>query len=237
MEKKRKYILSVLIPVYNESDTIGTVIDTVLKVDLPPLFEREIIVVNDASTDDTEAVLNKYLNKIVYRKHSHNKGKGAALRTAFLLAKGDIVVIQDADLEYSPTDWKHMLVPIIDGHADVVYGSRFIGDAPHRVLYFWHYFGNRVITFFSNIFTNLNLTDMETCYKMMTRNVVDSIKGKLVSSRFGIEPEITARVKKFRVYEVGISYRGRTYEEGKKINWRDGLAVFWHIIRFNLFSK
>lgn len=191
--------------------------------------------VDDGSDEATKEVLSRWRDTIILVRHEINRGKGASVRDALKASSGDIVVIQDADLEYNPSDWSAMLAPILSGGADVVYGSRFVSHLPHRVLYFWHYVGNRVLTSISNMFTNLNLTDMETCYKMFTRNVVDDIKDRLVSERFGIEPEITARIKRYRVYEVGISYHGRTYAEGKKIHWRDGVAAFWHIIRFNLF--
>lgn len=238
MEQKappRRQTLSVVIPVYNEAATVDTLLTQVFAARLPEGFEREVIVVDDASTDATPDILSRWKGKVRYVRHPENRGKGASVKTGFRSVTGDIVVIQDADLEYDPQDLQRMLTPILAGHADVVYGSRFVGDAPHRVLYFWHYFGNRLITHASNMFTNLNLSDMETCYKMFTRAVVDDIKEKLVSRRFGIEPELTARVKHHRVYEVGISYRGRTYQEGKKIRWTDGVAVLWHIVRFNLF--
>ena len=175
-------------------------------------------------------------HKVVY--HKENMGKGAALRTGFHSVSGDIVIIQDADLEYDPKEYVRLLGPILEDKADVVYGSRFLGGEPHRVLLFWHYFGNRVLTNFSNMFTNLNLTDMETCYKVFTKDVLDEILPKLKANRFGFEPEFTARVSRARrrIYEIGISYYGRTYDEGKKIGWKDGIAAFWHIIRFNLFS-
>lgn len=193
------------------------------------------MIVDDCSTDGSLAVVNSWQPKIKVIRHKENMGKGASVRDGFFVATGDVVLIQDADLEYDPNDWMVMLEPFIQEKADVVFGSRLITDRPHRVLYFWHYLGNKVLTAFSNMMTNLNLSDMETCYKMFSRKVIDDIKAELVSPRFGIEPELTARVKKYRVYEVGISYAGRTYGEGKKIGWRDGIAAFWHIIRFNLF--
>lgn len=232
--KKGEKVLSVVIPAYNEERTLEIALAKVFAAPLPGTILREVIVVDDASLDATATLLEGWKGKVKVIRHTVNLGKGASVKDGLASASGDVVVIQDADLEYDPKDWNLMLSPILEGDADVVFGSRFISAAPHRVLYFWHYFGNRVITAFSNMFTNLNLTDMETCYKMFTREVSDDIKGKLVSRRFGIEPELTARVKRYRVYEVGISYRGRTYQEGKKINWKDGIAAFWHIIRFNL---
>ncbi len=228
--------LSIVIPVYNEEHTVTELINRVNAVKLPPLMEREIILVNDASTDQTLARIKKLNSRYVLINHEVNQGKGASVIDGFKAATGDVIVIQDADLEYDPENYSSLLQPILEGRADVVYGSRLVTHLPHRVMYFWHYLGNQFLTFFSNMFTNLNLTDMETCYKMFTRQTLDKIKDKLVSQRFGIEPEITARVKKFRVYEVGISYSGRTYKEGKKIGWRDGISAVWCIIKFNLFA-
>src|SRR3989338_1339043 len=228
--------LSIIIPVYNESSTISEIIKRVKTADSLGL-DKEIIVVDDASTDSTKEVLESEIG-IIVEKHWRNKGKGAALKTGFKKAGGDIVLIQDADLEYDPKDYPILLKPILDGKADAVYGSRFVTNQPRRVLLFHHYIANIFITFLSNIFTNLNLSDIETGYKAFRKEVIDSILRKLQPDRFGIEVELTARVakKKWRVYEVGISYSGRTYEEGKKINWKDGVAAIWHIIRFNLFS-
>ncbi|NEO73924.1 glycosyltransferase family 2 protein, partial [Moorena sp. SIO3H5] len=215
--------LSVVIPCFNEVNTIANVIEA---VKASPVKECEIIVVDDYSTDGTreilESSLQSHIDHVVY--HHKNRGKGAALRTGFGLATGDIVIVQDADLEYDPQEYPLLMQPIVDGKADVVYGSRFAGGGPHRVVYYWHMVGNKFLTMLSNMFTNINLTDMETCYKAFRRELIQSIK--IQESRFGFEPEITAKVakKKCRIYEVGISYYGRTYEEGKKIGWRDETA-------------
>lgn len=228
-------ILSILIPVYNEAATVQEIIATVKRVELP--VAREVIIVDDFSTDGTREILDNMDDqavKILY--HSKNRGKGAAIRTALEAATGDIVVIQDADLEYDPNEFPTMLKPILDGKADVVYGSRFLGSGPNRVLFFWHMLGNRVLTLASNMCTNLNLTDMETCYKMVRADIVKQLD--LKQDRFGFEPEITAklsRIKDLRIYEVGISYYGRKYEEGKKITWRDGVAALWCIFRYSFF--
>ena len=225
--------LSIVIPVYNEKNTLETLLKRVERVD----YDKEIILIDDCSTDGTREVIEDYKNKPGYTvlTHSRNRGKGAALRTGFGHVTGDTVIIQDADLEYDPKDYGKLLEPILDGRADVVYGSRFLGG-PHRVLFFWHYLGNKVLTLLSNMLTNLNLTDMETCYKAFNRNVLNSIT--LKCDRFGFEPEFTSKVsrKKFRIYEVPISYSGRDYEEGKKIGWKDGVAAIWFIIRFRLFD-
>ncbi len=225
-------MISVVIPVFNEKDTISTLLD---KVRATPL-EKEIIVVDDASTDGTRDVLAKEEQRgvrVVY--HEVNRGKGAALRTGFRHVTGDIVIIQDADLEYHPAEYPRLLEPILDGRADVVYGSRFLGG-PHRVLYFWHYVGNRFLTLLSNMTTNLNLTDMETCYKVFKTEILERIE--LKSDRFGFEVEFTAKVAKLRcrIYETPISYSGRSYLEGKKIGWRDGIAALIHIIRFRFWD-
>ncbi len=225
--------LSIIIPVYNEKDTLRTLLTRVEAVD----YEKEIVLVDDCSTDGTREIAQDYQGRDGYTvlTHTQNLGKGAALRTGFAEAKGDIIIIQDADLEYDPREYGKLLEPILDGRADVVYGSRFLGG-PHRVLFFWHYLGNMALTTLSNILTNLNLTDMETCYKAFTRKVLDSITFK--SNRFGFEPEFTCKVAKrnFRIYEVPISYSGRDYTEGKKIGWKDGVAAIWYIIRFRLFD-
>ncbi len=228
--------ISIIIPVYNEEKTIAEVMRKILDVEISGGYEKEIIAVDDASSDRTPDILSEFKEKCQIIRHEKNMGKGAAVRSGLFQSSGDVAVIQDADREYDPEDLNVLLKPISEGKADVVFGSRFLAGAPHRVLYFWHYLGNVFLTFLSNIFTNLNITDMETCYKMFTREVADDIKGKLVSNRFGIEPEITARVKKYRIYEVGISYAGRTYKEGKKIGWKDGFSAIWSIIRFNLFK-
>ncbi|MBI2989765.1 MAG: glycosyltransferase family 2 protein [Candidatus Magasanikbacteria bacterium] len=233
-------ILSVVIPVYNEKHTILGLIDAVKKVALEGM-EKEIILVDDFSTDGTRELLqglDKNQDSLRVLFHPENKGKGAALRSGFAAAKGDFVIIQDADLEYNPEEYPVLLEPLLDGRADVVYGSRFLGNRPHRVLFFWHYVGNRFLTLLSNMFTNINLTDMETCYKAFTGEALKRILPKLSSDRFTIEPEITARVarERLRIYEVGISYSGRTYAEGKKIGWKDGFSALWAIIKFNLFS-
>ncbi len=229
--------LSVVIPAYNEEKTLESIISRVEAVKLPDL-KKEIIVVDDCSRDGTRDVLRKLGNRCKAIYHTVNQGKGAALRTGFKEVTGDFAIIQDADLEYDPEEYPLLLQPLLDGKADVVYGSRFMGHRPHRVLYFWHYLGNKFLTTLSNVFTNLNLTDMETCYKAFTREALLKFRNELVSNRFGIEPEITARVAKhkLRIYEVGISYSGRTYAEGKKIGWKDGFSAIWAIAKFNMFG-
>ena len=221
--------LSIVIPIYNERETLETLIAKVNAVD----YDKEILLIDDFSSDGTREVLKRYENKenfqVLY--HDHNQGKGAALRTGFSNVNGDIIIIQDADLEYNPADYGTLIEPILDGRADVVYGSRFLGG-PHRVLLFWHSIGNMVLTTFSNMLTNINLTDMETGYKVFTKRVNDTLTFKC--DRFGFEPEFTAKVAKnnFRIYEVPISYNGRDYSEGKKITWKDGVAAIWYIIKF-----
>jgi len=230
--------LSIIIPVYNEKNTIKEILSAIEAVSLRDI-EKEIIVIDDCSTDGTGEILKEIKKtkkyKIIYQ--AVNKGKGFAVREGFRAASGDVAIIQDADLEYDPRDYEAMLLPIISGKADAVFGSRFMGSSAHRVLFFWHYAGNKFLTALSNIFTNLNLSDMEACYKAFSKEAIKKILPDLTSERFGIEVELVARAArhKLRIYEVGISYSGRTYEEGKKINWKDGLAAIWHIIRFNLF--
>jgi len=229
--------ISIVIPVYNEAKTLKGLLKAVVEARLPEGLEKEIILVDDFSKDDSREILKEMEKEHKVFYHDINKGKGAALRTGFENVSGDIVIIQDADLEYTPDEYEKLLMPIINGIADVVYGSRFLGVGPHRVHLYWHYLGNQILTTFSNMFTNLNLTDMETCYKVFTKEVLDQVLPKLKSNRFGFEPEFTARISKLRsrIYEIGISYYGRTYDDGKKIGWKDGLAAFWHIIKYNLF--
>lgn len=230
--------LSIVIPVYNERDTILELLAAVLQTP----YQKEVIVVDDGSTDGTRECLEQFAgrqpagNEVRVVLHEKNIGKGGALRTGFSYAEGDIILIQDADLEYDPVEYPVLLQPIIAGKADVVFGSRFAGQGAHRVLYFWHYVGNRFLTLLSNFFTNLNLTDMETCYKVFTREALVGVE--IRENRFGFEPEITAKLarKRLRIYEVPISYYGRTYEEGKKIGWRDGFWAMWCIVRYNLFD-
>lgn len=232
--------LSIIIPVFNEAATIHLILDRIKLTELPQNIEKEIIIVNDCSFDTTKEVIENYILlhsdlNIQFLNHDRNQGKGAALHTGIKNASGDFIIIQDADLEYNPQEYNILLQPILDGFADVVYGSRFIGGNAHRVLFFWHTIGNKFLTFLSNMFTNLNLTDMETCYKLFNAKMLKSLI--LKENKFGFEPEVTAkisRIKKIRIYEVGISYYGRTYEEGKKISWKDGFHAIYCILKYGL---
>lgn len=234
--------LSIVIPAYNEGPTVHLILNKIKAVNLLQSIEKEVIIVNDCSKDNTEEAILNYIKQhpdfnIQYIKHDVNKGKGAALHTGILKATGEYLIIQDADLEYDPEEYNLMLMPVFKDNADVVYGSRFMGGNPHRILFFWHSIGNKVLTSLSNMLTNLNLTDMETCYKLFRTSIIQNIK--LQEKRFGFEPEITAKISKIpkiKIYEVGISYYGRTFEEGKKIGWKDGVRAIYCIIKYGLFN-
>jgi glycosyltransferase involved in cell wall biosynthesis len=241
MQTVRFTKLSIIIPAYNEGRTVHLILDKVRQVVLRGGIRKEVIVVNDCSKDDTEAAVLRYLQQhpemdLQYYKHEVNKGKGAALHTGISRASGEYLVIQDADLEYNPEEYNLLIQPVLDGFADVVYGSRFMGGRPHRILFFWHTIGNKFLTFLSNMCTNLNLTDMETCYKLFKTSMVQQLT--LRENRFGFEPEVTAKIARnpgVRIYEVGISYYGRTYAEGKKINWKDGFRAIYCITKYGFF--
>ncbi len=235
--------LSIIIPAFNEARTISLILDKVLDVRLINDIQKELIIVNDASSDNTKSIVEKYIEDhqdfdIRFFSHEVNQGKGGALHTGIKEASGDFVIVQDADLEYDPEEFNILLKPILDGYADVVYGSRFMGGKPHRILFYWHSIGNKFLTSLSNMFTNLNLTDMETCFKMWRRELIQGVN--LQEKRFGFEPEVTAKISRVpgvRIYEVGISYYGRSYEDGKKIGWRDGFRAIYCILKYNLWSK
>jgi len=228
--------ISIIIPVFNEEKTLLQLLEKVIHAPVANL-QKEIIIINDFSTDNTKNILDNIQDKnIKILHHQKNQGKGAALQTGFKVVTGDIILIQDADLEYNPNEYQNLIQPILDGQADIVYGSRFIGAQPHRVLYFWHYLGNKFLTLLSNMFSNLNLTDMETCYKVFKKEVIEKIN--IEEKHFGFEPEFTIKAarQKFRFYEIGIAYAGRTYEEGKKIKAKDGWRAIWCIVKYGVFN-
>ena len=243
MSSFKSRTLSIVIPVYNEEKTVHLILDKVRAVKLIDQLEKEIVLVNDCSKDATDRVLKEYIashpeTRFLYHSQPVNKGKGAALHQGIKMASGEFLIIQDADLEYDPAEYNNLLEPILQGHADVVYGSRFMGGKPHRILFFWHSIGNYFLTFLSNMFTNLNLTDMETCYKLFRSEIIKSLD--LKERRFGFEHEVTpkiARIPQIRIYEIGISYYGRTYAEGKKINWKDGFRAIYCILKYNIFNR
>lgn len=243
LQAPEKKVLSIIIPAYNEERSIRLILDKLYAVVLVENIAKELVIVNDCSNDQTEAKVLEFQQAypdltVKYIKHEINQGKGAAIHTGIKQASGDYIIVQDADLEYDPREFNLLLQPVIDGFADVVFGSRFMGGNPHRILFFWHTLGNRFLTFSSNVFTNLNLTDMETGYKLFRSEIIKNIV--LKEKRFGFEPEVTAkiaRVPDIRIYEVGISYYGRTYKEGKKIGWKDGMRAIWCIFKYNLFSR
>ncbi len=234
--------LSIIVPAYNEGNTIHVILKKILDAELPAGIVKEVVIVNDCSRDNTQQAVEKFISEnlganLQFFSHPVNRGKGAALHTGIKEATGDYIIVQDADLEYDPGEWPILLKPILDGHADVVYGSRFQGGNAHRILFFWHTIGNKFLPLLSNMFTNLNLTDMETCYKLFKADAIKSLD--LKEERFGFEPEVTAkisRIPRIRIYEVGISYYGRTYEEGKKISWRDGFRAIWCILKYNIWA-
>ncbi|TVR79448.1 MAG: glycosyltransferase family 2 protein [Chitinophagaceae bacterium] len=236
--------LSIVIPSYNEANTIHQILEKIIKAKLPENISKEIIIIDDCSTDNSETIINTFIAEhkdvvlIRYFRQEVNKGKGAAIRKGIELAEGDFLIVQDADMEYDPDEYTILLNPILNGRADIVYGSRFMGGNPHRILFFWHSIGNKFLTFLSNMMTNLNLTDMETCYKLFRTDIIKKIK--LKENRFGFEPEVTAKIARIpgiRIYEVGISYYGRTYEEGKHINWKDGFRAIYCIFKYGFFRR